>query len=269
MEPEAPNETRRIFLVLAMLNVFWAPVNFVVRVATDDGMSPAAVAFIRWGLLAILLFGLLATPWYRRTTRSVWPARRDSLQAFVLGVLFLGPAHLLYYLGIQGTSTVEGTVFNTTAPLWTALLAFVLLRERPTPKRLLAIGLGLTGAWIVGIGFRLPELDAGHTRGNLIYLTAVVLETIVAVLGARLVRRASGMTVLAYQVVGAATLQGFAPILFPQWFPMRFEEAGPAAWIGIAYLVLIPSLVCWGTWYRMVERVPLSLMVVTLLLQPP
>jgi drug/metabolite transporter (DMT)-like permease len=262
-------DTRRLFGVLVLLNALWAPVNFVVKVATSHGMTPAAVAFIRWGSLSVLLFTLLATPWYRRTTGSVWPSRADALQSFVLGVLFLGPAHLLYYLGIQGTTTVEGAVFNTTAPLWTAVMAFVLLRERPTQRRLLAIVLGLIGAWIVGIGLRLPSLDSGHTAGNLIYMTAVVLETIVSVLAARLVRRASGLTVLAYQVLGAATIQGFAPILLPGVFPMEFQRAGWQAWASVAFLVLVPSLLCWGTWYRLVERVPLSLMVVTLMVQPP
>jgi drug/metabolite transporter (DMT)-like permease len=41
------------------------------------------------------------------------------------------------------------------------------------------------------------------------------------------------------------------------------------AWAAITYLVLIPGLFCFGTWYRLVEKVPLSLMVITLLLQPP
>jgi len=55
-------ERVRQFLVLAGLNALWAPVNLAVRVATDHGMSPAAVALGRWCSLAVVLQILIRIP---------------------------------------------------------------------------------------------------------------------------------------------------------------------------------------------------------------
>jgi drug/metabolite transporter (DMT)-like permease len=39
--------------------------------------------------------------------------------------------------------------------------------------------------------------------------------------------------------------------------------------LAVAYLIFLPGLVCFSVWYRLVETTPLSLMVLTILLQPP
>lgn len=257
-------ERRRDFLVLALLNACWAPVNFVLRSLTGAGMSPAAIAIVRWSVLAALLFGALATPGFRRLTHARWPSRGDAIQGLLIGLLLFGPSHLVYYLAISRTSSIEGTVLGTTAPIWTALLAFLLLGEAANGRRLAAIGLGLAGAWIVGVGLRLPALSAGHTVGNLMYLAGVAMEAVAGVLAVRLVRRSSGITVLAFEVLGAVP----ALLLLGSAFPLTFAT-GAVPLMGLAYLTLVPGLLCFGVWYRMVERVPLSLMILTLMLQPP
>lgn len=263
------SDNRRLFLVLALLNVLWSPVNYAIHVATDGGISPAAIGLLRWGSLAILLFGCLATPWFRRLTRAHWPSRRDAILAVLIGIGLFGPAHLIYYNALKLTSTVEAAVLGTTAPVWTAMLAFLMLRERVSRYRVAAITIGFIGAYIISVGLQVPELNHGNTGGNLLYLGGVIAESAVGVLAASIVRRSSGITILAFQVLGAAIAIGFGTVLAPQVVPLAVVHPTPAAWVSLAYLTLVPGLVCFSVWYIIVERTPLSLMVLSILLQPP
>lgn len=253
--------------MLAILNVIWTPVNYFVRIASNEGMSAIAIAFCRWGTLAVILHLLLRLPAVRKITRAKWPTRSQGIQALCIGLFLLGPAHAFYYLALTGgTSTVVGTVLNTTSPIWTALLAFAFLRERAEPKRIVAMTIGFVGAWIVVIGFQLPNLHQGSTSGNLLYLLGTVCETLGGVLATRLVVKSSGITVLALEILGAAISLGLTALTV---MPFSLGHAGLASLGALSYLILMSGLVCFGVWYVFLEKAPLSLMVISILLQSP
>jgi drug/metabolite transporter (DMT)-like permease len=264
-----PLENRRLFLILVLLNVFWAPVNLMVHWAVGDGATPSAIALVRWSCLGVLLGLALATPQFRRAAKARWPKPKDALVAYLVGMALFGPSHVLYYFALTKTSTFIGTVLNTTAPLWVAAFAFLFLKERAKPSRLLAIAVGFVGAWLVSVGLRLPDLGQGNTAGNLWYLLGVLSESAASVIAAHLIRRASGVTILWFQVLGAVTTLAFVPLLFGQALPFSLAGAGWPAAGALAYLVLISGLFNFGVWYTLVEKAPLSLMVVSVLLQPP
>jgi drug/metabolite transporter (DMT)-like permease len=184
-------------------------------------------------------------------------------------MLFFGPSHALYYYALQHTSTTEGTALGTTSPIWTATFAFVFLREKVGGRRFAALVVGLIGAYIVSIGFALPQVNAGHTYGNLIYLLATIMESAVTVIAAPIARRSSGITVLAWEVSGAA----FALILISSLHlpGMEFAIKAPSlsGVLAISYLVLVAGMMCFAGWYMLVESAPVSLLVVSLMLQPP
>ena len=243
--------------------------NFAVKVATSGGLSPGAIGLFRWGTFAVVLLLVLRLQWFQRLTRAQWPSPRDAAWAVLAGMLLFAPAHLAYYLALTRTSTIEGTVLNTTSPVWTALLAFLFLRERVAGRRGVAIAVGFIGAWIVSVGFSVPQMRAGNTAGNLLYLAGVLAESGVAVLSASLIRRSSGITVLALQIVGASVTLGLAPILLGDALPFQAGHVAPSAVAAVAYLILFPGLICFTVWYMLVEKTPLSLMVLSILLQPP
>ena len=261
-------EKTRLFAILAGLNVLWTPVNLAVRVASGAGMSPAAIALVRWSLVALALVALLQVPSFARYARYRPLGCRDRGCALLIGATLFAPAHLLYYFGLaRGASTVGGTVLNATAPIWTGLLAFLVLRERATPRRLWSLALGFVGAWVVVFGFGVPGFGEGG--GTLVYLIGVVFESVGSVLGASIARRSSGIGYLLWEIAGMLPTLLLVPFIFGGTMPLVFGAAGLPSVLALGDLVLFPGLVCFGVWYATVERVPLSTMVVTILLQPP
>ncbi len=241
----------------------------MVKVAVAGGFSPAAVVLCRWGFLWLLLTAALRLPGFRDMTRAKTPARHDALRAVAVGAVLVGPSYLVYYRAITQTSTIEATVLGTTAPVWTSLLAWLFLRERVDGRQAGSMALGFAGAWLVSIGFALPQMSAGNTSGNLLYLCGVLMECAAGVLLAGIIRRASGVTVLASQVFGAVVSIVALSQLVGHELPLRISGVTPAGIAAVAYLVLVAGLFCFAVWYRLVERTPLSLMVLSLLLQPP
>gem|GEM_PF-873863 len=254
---------------MALLNVLWAPVNYFIQRATADGTSATALAGTRWTLFGILMGGLLAWPRFRAAFDVKWPSARDVRLALLLGALLFGPAHALYYYALAKTSTIEGTVINTTAPIWTTILAFLVLRERGNPVRTASLVLGVLGAYLVSIGPQLPDLATGHTQGNLLYLSATVTECLAGVFAVAIVRRSSGLPVLWLQSIGAAVALAAVALAFPNVFPWRYDSVGWPTYTSLAYMVLVAGLITFGMWYRLVEKAPLSLMVISLMMQPP
>ena len=233
------------------------------------GMTPIMIGQARWGLTCLVMFLALQVPSVAKLTRCVWPGRRDAVLAVFYGVCFLGPAHVLYYTALTESSTVVGNVLNTTAPLWVAVFSLVILAERLTPARTAAIVLGVIGAYMVSIGFKLPQLSAGDTASNLRYLIATVSECLGGVLAIRLVRRNSGISILAFEMVGALIVFLIVPAFGAKSLAIDWAHGvNLVSATCIAYLVLIPGLLCWGAWYVIAERSPINTMIVSTLVQP-
>jgi drug/metabolite transporter (DMT)-like permease len=232
-------------------------------------MSAGAIALCRWTTLAVILNLLLRNQKFRNTVKAKTPSRPDGLKAILVGIFLFAPAHVLYYSALGKTSTVVGAVLNATAPSWTALFALIFLSERFPLSRWIALFAGSIGAYIVAVGLTVPSFRAADTQSNLLYLLGTMLECLGSVFAMRLVRRSSGLTILAGQISGGVLTFALAPLLLGDKLPIVFPSVWSwPAFASVSYLVLISGLLCFGVWYTIAERAPLSFMVVTILVQP-
>lgn len=262
-------ESRSLWLWLIACNVIWSPVNLLVKTARDAGATPVAIACLRWSTLAVLLAVAIRIPAFAKLTKPVWPSRRDAIWVILIGLVLFGPAHALYYAALSHTTSFEGTILGTTAPIWVAGFAYLILRERLPWTRAVALVTGLIGAYIVTVGLRAPELQRGNAFGNMLYLGAVFMECLAGVLATEVVKRSSGVTVLSLQVAGAAIFLVAAPVFAPGPFPFAANLADFRVSGVLLYLVLFSGMFTFTVWYTLVKRTPLTLMVLTLMLQPP
>ena len=259
--------SNRLLPIVLLLNVLWAPVNFMVDWAKRGGLSSVAVGCIRWTILAILVQLLLTIPKFREITGAKTRPRADWVRSFVNGLILFGPAHLLYYASMGLTDEVTANVLLSTSPIWTTFFAFFLLHERVPVQRKVAIGLSMVGAYVTAIGFQIPSIQ-GNSLGNLMFFSGVVIECINGVYATQIARRNSGVTVLSAQMWGGATTFILAALIFRQQLPFTLAT-DPMGYLPIAYLVLISGIITFTVWYRIVESAPLTLLVVGIALQPP
>ncbi len=114
--------------------------------------------FVRWADAPgiVMALGRMSTatlavaPFYIRRMRSLErrPSRADWLLVLAGGVL-IAFDHGSLNTALQFTRVANGTLFNNISPLWVALIAWLLWKERLTPRFWLGLAVTLVGMVLV------------------------------------------------------------------------------------------------------------------------
>ena len=127
--------------------------------------------FVRWaeapgpitGLYRVFLSSLLLTPFFIQNCRKDRKISKSNIIFPVLGGLFTAGDFALWNTAVNYTTAANATLLGNTAPLWVALGAWLLFRERLSARFWLGLGLALAGATLIlGTDFLLhPRLGIG------------------------------------------------------------------------------------------------------------
>jgi drug/metabolite transporter (DMT)-like permease len=169
--PKPATEGLTPFVLLTLAPLFWA-LNMVLGRAMRHDIPPVAMSFWRW-----LLAGLILLPLVWRDVRKQLPAiRRDWKVLGALGVLSVTLFNTLCYIGLQWTTATNGTLFNSTIPVFIVLLAWVVLHERISGRQALGVAVSLAGVLtIVARGDAANLLGLRVNDGDLWLLAAMAI----------------------------------------------------------------------------------------------
>ena len=127
--------------------------------------------FVRWanapgpitGLYRVFLSSLLLTPFFAKDYQARRIINRRNIIFPLLAGLFTAGDFALWNTSLSYTTAANATLLGNTAPLWVALGAWLLFRERLSARFWLGLGLALAGAaLILGTDFLLhPRLGIG------------------------------------------------------------------------------------------------------------
>jgi len=264
--PFAALSPKAIGVIAAVVTVtIWTSFIVIARASADPArggvLNPFDIVYAR-----LLGAGAILLPW------GWWLVRRDRrTQAWAGSLLGLSPLPLRQTLitGLFGgllyaMLAYSGFVFAPAAhasvlmpgslPLWTALLAVLILGDRITPTRALGLALIVGGDLLVGGSSLLHALDgSGIWRGDVLFILASITWSTYSVLARRFlldaVRATIAITALAFviyvpvytvllwlhQVPGKALV---AP-LHDMAFQMFFQGVGSVVVSGIGFTKMI------------------------------
>ncbi|MAD40255.1 MAG: hypothetical protein CMO30_01535 [Tistrella sp.] len=218
----------------------------------SGGMGPFTATALRFAL-AFPVF-LLLMRW--QGVRLPRPAPRDLAVLVVqAGAGSVGYTTLLIS-GLARTSAADAGVVIGTLPVVTAMIAVLVLGERPGRRLLVAIALAAAGMMAVaGGGADGRGAGDGGTSslaGNLLVLGAVVCEGVFILLNKRL---RTPIAPLALSTV--MTGLGFIAAGLPALILERPWAAVPetAALLGVAWYALVPTVIGFVLWYAGAARV--------------
>ncbi|MBV1799068.1 DMT family transporter [Siccirubricoccus sp. G192] len=190
--------------------------------------------------------------------RGLWP--RLWLAALLNITSWMGFATL----SLLWLDAGEACIVSYTMPVWAALLAWPLLGERPTPRRLLALGCGLAGLVVVvgGGGF---AAGLGKLPGIAFALGGSVLFALGTVVTKR--------WPLAMQPAAAVVWQvglGMLPLLVGTLLleSPDFAALSTRGWVFLAYMAAFPLCLCYLAWFAALRRLPASVATMGTLLAP-
>jgi len=250
----------RLGALLAIL--FWG-VSFVATKAVVREISPTTLIFSRAGLGTLLLATILAL---RR--QAVWPPRDALAPLAAMGFVGVAFHQLLQAYALRMTSAVNTGWLIGLTPIWSALLAALLLKERFGSRKVAGLAAGFVGAGLVvtrgEIGARLLALPA--TRGDLLILASTFNWALYTVLGHGTIRRL-GPT----RATAGAMLLGWL-MLLPAFIALSgwsdYARLSPAGWLAVLFLGVACSGLGYLFWYGALERVEASRVAALLYLEP-
>ncbi|KAF0224924.1 MAG: putative efflux [Rhodospirillaceae bacterium] len=195
---------RTTVLLVAAAAILWGA-NFNLSKPVVAEMHPLLAGAGRF-VLAALVMGLMVA-WQRRSVPLIRHFRAYTL----LGLVGVGGFNVLFFLGMQMTSAVNGALIMAISPLVTALLAALFLRERLSRIQLLALPVALAGVAVVilGGGARLAL-----SPGDALMLGANFCWSLYNVLGKRLMPTENGLVNTAgIMTMGAVVMSGAALVV--------------------------------------------------------
>jgi len=134
----------KTYLLTALAAIFWGA-NFNLAQPVLAEMGPYVAGASRYLLAALIM--LLITFSRGETV----PLRYIKTYA-LLGLVGVFGYNLFFFLGMQSTSAVSGALIMALNPLLTAVIAFFILKDRPSSRQLLAFPVGIIGVAIVVLG---------------------------------------------------------------------------------------------------------------------
>ncbi|MDP9485599.1 MAG: DMT family transporter [Actinomycetota bacterium] len=230
---------------LAQLTVvtLWAS-TFVITKGAFAEVSPLAFAFVRFLLMTLLAFAVLAA----RGGGRMQGARRADWPRFVAaGVSGYTLYQLGFVLGLERTSPFSSSLLIAMVPLFTVMILAV-MGERTPLRGWLGIGVALAGAVVF-----LSDKGGGGTRlGDAFSLGAAVAFALYGVVNRPLVARYPPETYTAYTV-----LAGSVPLLAvstPAALAQDWGAVSAWGWIAIVYMVVLPVYVAYMLWNWAIAR---------------
>jgi drug/metabolite transporter (DMT)-like permease len=198
-------------LLLMVANLLWAGQGIAVKLLAG-GLGPLAIALLPLYFITILGLGILATRGnVAQKFRAAWRLRREFFLAGICGQLM---AQVGMTLGVSWSTASNGAILSLLIPIFGALIAVWLLRERLSTLRVGALLLGLAGVCLlsplhsaVQTGARAHEF-----AGNLLIATGCLGSAFYNVYSKRLLDYFSGTEILFFSYLSTTVFS--LPVIF-------------------------------------------------------
>jgi len=207
----------------------------------------------------VLAVVLLST---RGSRRLRLPAA-DLGQTFLLGVLGVAASNYFYYLAIQRTNVATAIILQYTAPVWVLLYTVARGVQKPTLRRIAAVGLALAGIALV-----IDVFSSGGFRLDPLGVAAAVLAAFSFAFynlgGHSILSRYDRWIVLVYTIAGASLFWIF---LNPPWKILAAHYSG-GQWLFLFVFSLISVLGPFSLYFAGLQHLEPTRAIVVSCLEP-
>ncbi len=235
--PGSPNGGRSSLplALLAVVVLIWASNSIVTKLALRE-TTPALLAVVRFSL-ATTCFHLPLFLTMRRLGPQLEPW--EWLRLGAVGVLGQASSTLLFTIGISMTTATFAGLMLMTGPLWTALLAWLVLGEGLGRARAVGMCVAFAGAGVLATGGRLEAVDPPVMLGSAYLMAAQLAWGGYTLMAKPLLARHPPLLVVAAANVFAMLALWPSTALLGAWTDLPRVVDWPAStWLAVLYLVI-------------------------------
>lgn len=213
--------------------------------AYDDGANSRGLMIARFLVAAplLLLYRLIAVRGAR------WPRGRDLIEIFLFGFIGFTLQSFFYFGAIERMASGLVSVIFYCFPIMAVLLAWWLLKHKPS--NVIGLCLVLT---VVGVGLTAGEVSGAETTGVALTLAGALTYTFYVVLSSRVMPRYDGITGLTVVLFGA--MVGWLMLWLTR--PFGMEVSFPTTnfgWLNVVVIATFGTIVPMGAFFAAMKRV--------------
>jgi drug/metabolite transporter (DMT)-like permease len=255
------------FAALILANALWAGTYTAGKIALGQ-LTPVELNALRFTLAALALSPVLI-----RNRRELLGLIRDRRALFTLAQLILLGWVLnktFEYVGLALSTAADVALLISTESLFTALLAWTVLRERVTRTGVLALVVGMLGAYLIVARGPAPDLSSsgGSWRiiGDLLVILSLFIEAIYTIKGKTVLVRWPPLLFTSLTITGSLVV----------WLPAGAIAVAQAGWpqltplsiLAVFYMALVATVVAYWLWFRGLSVIAGSAAAPLLFIQP-
>ena len=228
-----------------MLAAIWGSSFLFMRIATVEfGAIPTAA--VRVSIAALFLFPIVCL-------RGLLPVLcKHWKRIFFIGLLNSGIPFACFSFALLSITTGLSAILNATVPMFGALIAWVWLKDRPTPSRVLGLLIGFAGVALLAWDKATFKPDASGVAPAWAILACLLACVCYGISASYTKRYLSGLPPLvtaAGSQIGA-TLGLAVPALW--LWPARMP--GTSAWLALLAVGVVCTGVAYILFFRLIEN---------------
>src|SRR5438034_4570764 len=241
MSSRPANRPRQAFswFLLIIANALWACSYIAAKFALLD-ISVNMMNALRMCIAALVLLPLLIA---RRKELKL--TRRDLPQLALLALVGFIINKILEYGGLALTTASDVALLITSESIFTAALAWLLLRERFKPVTGIALLLGFVGVYLIVERSLFPSIPAGggalRIAGDLMVVLALIFEAFYTIRGKALLAQHPPLLITAAAIVGSVIF--WLPVAGWEISSSGWHPLGLTAWLAMGWLALMATVV--------------------------
>ncbi|MEN6535191.1 MAG: DMT family transporter [Bryobacteraceae bacterium] len=258
---------KRYYLLLVLVCLMFAGQGTAVKYMGRQ-LGPIQITFLPFAIATILMLPLLMRE--RRAPHRREISAKDLGRFVIAGVGGQVVAQLGIVSGITLSLASNAAVLGLMLPVISTLLAVVMLHERITRLRVLALVIGLLGVLLLSAD-QLHEsalIDMRYLAGNLLILTGITGSAFYNVYCKSLFDKFSQVEVLVLSYI-AATIAGlFLLFCLDPLQPSLFETFTWQSWLGLSYQAVFTYGVAMLLFFQALKHLDVSAASLSLYLLP-
>jgi drug/metabolite transporter (DMT)-like permease len=230
---------------LIALAALWGASFLFMRIAAPE-FGPVALTALRVAGATLLLLPLVFWRGHAGVLRAHWKA------IAVVGITNSAIPFVLFSIAALAINAGLSSIFNATAPLWGAVIAWLWLGDRLSASRMLGLALGFAG--VVGLAWDKASFKPGeHGVSAAVAIAACLLATACYGFGANYTKKKlTGVPPLA--VAAGSQAAATALLALPALWLAPASLPGTTAWASLVMLALLCTGVAYLLYFRLIAH---------------
>lgn len=246
------------WLAVAITLLFWSSSFAGIRAGLSGGYSPGSLVLLRY--LSASAFFIIYALFAKKPFRI--PNKKDFLKIFLLGFIGISVYHTSLAFGEKTVSAGTASLLIGAAPVFTAIIAAFILKEKILPIGWVGLLIGFAGISLITFGARETSIEI--SKGALLVLLSAVSTSIFFVFQKPLFKKYSSIELTAYFTwAGTIPMLVFLPRLF-----LDMQHASAPATLATVYIGVFPAAIGYVTWAVALSKVNASSVTSSLYIQP-